>query len=168
MCDGVDDCPEGEEEDLCKEATLSCTNLLYCKEDGICIHEHQYCDGILHFRLSRDDEFLCDNEECPGGCTCHGQTVFCPSDGMSDIKVMPVNEAVRGLIIYRCLSCVRQFQAFPKIVLPEIYDVSLPSNLCNIIGSMEFLHYLLIANINITVIESNVFSDYSFLRVYIL
>ena len=137
MCDSVDDCPDGEDEDLCKESTLSCPNLLYCKEDDICIHEHQYCDGIVHCQLSRDDEFLCENEQCPSGCTCHGQTVFCPSDGMSDAKVMAVNETVRGFIIYGCLTCVRQIQAFPKIVLLEIFDVTLPSDLlCNIIGSM--------------------------------
>ena len=165
MCDGINDCPKGEDEDLCRGATISCSNLLYCKEDDICIHEHQYCDGILHCQLSRDDEFLCENEQCPSGCTCYVQTVFCPSDGMSDAKVITVNEAIRGLIIYGCLSCVRQMKVFPKIVLLEIYDVSLPSDLlCNVIGSMEFLHYLFIANINITAIESNAFSKLKFIR----
>ena len=165
MCDSVTDCSEGEDEDLCRASTLSCPNLLYCKEDGICIHQHQYCDGILHCQLSRDDEFLCENEQCPSGCTCHGQTVFCPSDGMSDAKVMTVNEAVRGLIIHGCLSCVRHMEMFPNTVLLKIYEVLLPSVfLCNMIGSMEYLHYLLIANINVTVIESNVFSGLKFLK----
>ena len=164
MCDGITDCPEDEDEDLCRGVTISCPNLLYCKEDDICIHEHQYCDGILHCPLSRDDEFLCENEQCPIGCTCYGQTVFCLSDGMSDAKVITVNEATRGLIIYGCLSCVKQMKVFPNIVLLEIYDVILPSDLlCNVIGSMEFLHYLFIASINIREIESNAFYKLKFI-----
>ena len=36
-----------------------CPGFLYCKQDNICGHHDDICDGIIHCGLSLDDEYDC-------------------------------------------------------------------------------------------------------------
>ena len=46
LCDGSADCPDGEDEQSCDE--ISCVGLLRCRDDGICVHPVDICDGVIH------------------------------------------------------------------------------------------------------------------------
>ena len=73
VCDGVVDCPKGEDESSCKDP-LSCPGMLKCRQ-GQCVHPSEVCDGIVHCAMA-DDERACLGE-CPRGCECYGRAISC-------------------------------------------------------------------------------------------
>ena len=73
LCDQSLDCPNKEDEQDCHDK-LVCPGLLRCREENICVHPDEICDGILQCLLTGDDEMFCEMTECPNGCTCHGTT----------------------------------------------------------------------------------------------
>ena len=75
VCDGVVDCPNSEDEMECDQ--LSCPGLLKCVEDDICVHPNHICDGIIHCKLSMDDELFCNSKPCPQKCQCVGYSIDC-------------------------------------------------------------------------------------------
>ncbi|KAE8621392.1 hypothetical protein XENTR_v10004810 [Xenopus tropicalis] len=52
-CDGVSDCPNGEDETSCVK-TRACQML--CGRSGVCILYSQWCDGILHCPNGEDEQ----------------------------------------------------------------------------------------------------------------
>ena len=76
FCDGVVDCPNGEDEGGCPEY-LYCPGALKCRQ-GPCIHLSEVCDGTVHCPYG-DDERMCVGT-CPDDCTCYGRSVFCRYD----------------------------------------------------------------------------------------
>ena len=84
LCDGNPDCPDGEDEESC--GSFQCAGLLRCRGDDICVHPTDICDGIIHCRLSADDEDLCNMLTCPEDCTCRGSAVLCTQlEHISDV-----------------------------------------------------------------------------------
>ena len=75
VCDGIHDCPDGEDEDSCD--SLSCPGLIKCKYDNVCVHPRQLCDGIIDCLYSEDDESLCSVAECPSKCKCCKYMMLC-------------------------------------------------------------------------------------------
>ena len=87
LCDGNPDCPDGEDEHSCEE--FQCAGLLRCRDDGVCVHPTNICDGVVHCLISRDDEKLCEILPCPGNCVCRGTVVKCTDlKNMNDLSVM--------------------------------------------------------------------------------
>ena len=87
LCDQSPDCPNKEDEQDCHDK-LVCPGLLRCREENICVHPDDICDGILHCLMTGDDEMFCEITECPNGCVCHGLTAKC--EGTSDTIFMSV------------------------------------------------------------------------------
>ena len=75
VCNDVPDCPDASDEDGC--ANLTCVGLLACRDDRLCIHPTQACDGVVHCPMSGDDEMLCGSWWCPNLCICIGHIVYC-------------------------------------------------------------------------------------------
>ena len=75
VCDGIDDCPNKEDEQDCEH--FVCEGLLKCRLDNICVHPLQQCDGVLHCPISRDDESSCPHKACPTQCLCYGNHITC-------------------------------------------------------------------------------------------
>ena len=75
VCDGVVDCPDGQDEAHYKCESLSCPGLFRCRYDNKCIHPNFYCDGVTDCLLSNDDEEMC--VPCHQGCKCIGLSVLC-------------------------------------------------------------------------------------------
>ena len=96
VCNGVVDCPEGDDEEGCK-ADSPCPTSLRCRR-GACIHQTEVCDGIVHCPLG-DDERVCLGS-CPEGCICYGTAVYCTGvNGTSDalkVTYSPTYLYVRG------------------------------------------------------------------------
>ena len=78
LCDGVQNCPNGEDEQSCERFT--CAGLLRCRYDNVCIHPSDICDGHKHCLMSGDDERFCNITMCPSMCTCHGSAITCKKD----------------------------------------------------------------------------------------
>ena len=98
LCDQSPDCPNKEDEQDCHD-TLVCPGLLRCREENICVHPDEICDGILHCLMSGDDEMFCDLRQCPNTCTCRGSTAKC--DGTSDnIFALATQIHLTALIMY--------------------------------------------------------------------
>ena len=76
LCDGINDCPESEDELLCTADVINTRGYLACKDDTIFVHPHHICDDVIHCLLHADDELLCDFK-CPRRCRCKGYTVMC-------------------------------------------------------------------------------------------
>ena len=74
VCDGVEDCLEGEDESLCDNYT--CPGYLKCNKFSYCVHLWEVCDGFPNCP-NGDDELMCDIKPCPPGCECLGYSVVC-------------------------------------------------------------------------------------------
>ena len=75
VCDGIEDCPIGQDEEHCDE--FSCQGYYQCKNTHMCLHLNYLCDGVVDCPLHRDDEQFCDEFQCPSNCKCIGFTVTC-------------------------------------------------------------------------------------------
>ena len=111
VCDGIMDCPDGQEEELCSNAV--CPGLLRCRHDDICVHPTDICDGVIHCLASADDEKLCDMVQCPDGCICHGSAVKCTD-------VLP--DFTKSLKYLKAII-------LEKLYIPNGYTLRQPANL---------------------------------------
>ena len=72
ICDGIIDCPVGEDEANCEE--YICPGHMRCTGVTYCVPPHEICDGISHCPR-QDDEKYC--QVCPHGCQCKGTGIYC-------------------------------------------------------------------------------------------
>ena len=72
VCNGVQDCPYGDDEAMCP--LLACSNMLRCGQT--CVHPSQICDGIMQCEFG-EDELACDAPDCPPTCQCSGYAMKC-------------------------------------------------------------------------------------------
>ena len=85
VCDGVIDCPIGEDETMCDKFT--CSGFLQCRGSGACIPPWEVCDGIIHCKQFMEDEIYCSN--CPPGVICKGNAVLCNDNSNISINSFP-------------------------------------------------------------------------------
>ena len=104
VCDGIHDCPNGEDEIRCHNNI--CPGYLKCSEVQYCTHPVEVCDGYSHCPQG-DDEKLCDIRGCPNGCLCLGRGIVCREEQFSYIPAIPFLE-----IVY--LSVGSNYMHFPE------------------------------------------------------
>ena len=75
VCDGVKDCPQGEDEEQC--SVFECQGYMRCKGMNLCLHPNYLCNGAIECSMYGDDEMLCDSKDCPTQCECIGFIIFC-------------------------------------------------------------------------------------------
>ena len=94
LCDGVKDCPEDEDELICKAMIVE--DLVRCRHDNIYLHPRHVCDGVVHCIHSHDDETVCEMYDCPRNCLCRGYFIMClePED-----KVIRLPNHLKALYI---------------------------------------------------------------------
>ena len=85
VCDGVRDCPRGDEERNCPSLPMLCPGMFRCKGSGGCVHQSHVCDGIRDCPVYGDDEWSCDTAECPPGCHCQAASMYCYMAELSSI-----------------------------------------------------------------------------------
>ncbi len=66
VCDGVMDCPTGQEEMNCNPLQ-KCLRLFWCPVEKICLSLRDICDGWVHCLETNADEIFCDVTSCPEG-----------------------------------------------------------------------------------------------------
>ena len=89
VCNGVKDCPLGEDEQVCA-VPLVCPGMLKC-DPGICVTQEYICDNISQCS-NHDDEMFCDVSACPHNCTCSGDIFNCSGLGL---LMPPVGSGVK-------------------------------------------------------------------------
>ena len=72
VCDGVIDCPAGDDEAIC--TAFRCPGHMPCYGVTYCVPPHEVCDGISHCP-QQDDEKYC--QICPQNCNCKGSAIYC-------------------------------------------------------------------------------------------
>ena len=76
-CNGVDDCPNRDDEASCESYT--CSGYYRCRGSKVCLHPDHMCDGVLQCPQC-DDELLCERLPCPDVCQCQGLAFVCTAN----------------------------------------------------------------------------------------
>ena len=157
VCNDVFDCPNGEDEINCN--TLTCVGILRCKNDELCVHPNQVCDGVAHCPKSEDDERICGSWWCPTSCICIGNVVHC-SKYLPNINDFNTN--TKGLI-FRSLLVSSSYVLFKisKVVhvdltTSQFKDATIQSDLLN---SLQNLQVLLLRYCKLKLIMKHAFQD---------
>ena len=74
ICDGITDCPVGDDEEMCSE--YSCPGHIQYSGATYCVPPHEICDGISHCPHQEDEKYC---QVCPQGCHCKGTAIYCYS-----------------------------------------------------------------------------------------
>ncbi len=95
VCDGKQDCPDGEDEMRCQ--SLSCPGFLLCRHDNVCVHPYDVWRDHVKCPMSIDDKALMNVSRCLPLCTCLGYAISCKSSGVGDLPRLP--SALRHLLL---------------------------------------------------------------------
>ncbi len=87
LCDGKQDCPDGEDEVQCHG--ISCPGLLLCRHDKICVHVYDIRQGHAFCPKSEDDQAL-RHAQCPSHCSCVGHAMLCKSSKLNSIPKLSI------------------------------------------------------------------------------
>ena len=133
VCDGIIQCPNGEDEHNCQYGALrSCPNLYRCKNSPACIHTTQLCNGKFDCPL-QDDEYVCDYQPCPDECVCAGRAYDCsygkhntvPVVGKFCVVLLLSHTTLQNLFFETCRYLLKLDVSSNKIkYLPESVFIS--------------------------------------------
>ena len=159
-CNGVDDCPNREDEASCESYT--CSGFYRCRGSKVCLHTDHVCDGCFQCR-QYDDELLCEKMACPDVCQCQGLAFVCTANFSASSypalryldasgSGMMYNDLTHNLfLIYLCLSHCR-IDTQPTLELPNLRHLDLSGN--------ELLHidihrFYSLQNLTVIVLSGN-------------
>ena len=134
-CNGVDDCPEGEDELRCSD--YQCPGLYRCRDSRICVLVQSLCDGFA-LCPQRDDELYC-KLQCPKACACYGLAFKCSyvfavqdflemryldaSDSHLSLQQLSRNKPLVYLSLARCA-----LDELGNVTLPNLHTLDLSDN----------------------------------------
>ena len=155
LCDGVQNCPNGEDEQSCERFT--CAGLLRCRYDNVCVHPSDICDGHRHCLMSGDDERFCNITMCPPMCTCHGSAITCKKD-LPRLKTLSPN--FRHMMLHDMyIHSKYQLQSLNALVQLHILDSSFEVGNLNdrMFSHLTALQILVVCRNGIQFIKSGAF-----------
>ena len=135
-CNGVDDCPNREDEASCE--TYTCSGFYRCRGSKVCLHADHVCDGLFQCP-QYDDELLCEKLTCPDVCHCQGLAFVCAANfsassypalrylDASGSGMAPSDLAHNFFLIYLRLSDCR-IKTQPTLELPNLRHLDLSKN----------------------------------------
>ena len=135
-CNGVDDCPNREDEASCERYT--CSGFYRCRGSKVCLHADHVCDGVSQCP-QYDDELLCEKLTCPDVCHCQGLAFVCTANfsGSSYPALRYLDASGSGMaasdlahnlfLIYLRLSDCR-IKTQPTLELPNLRHLDLSEN----------------------------------------
>ena len=158
VCDEVQDCPQGDDEQGCTEPeNRVCLGLLKCRRTGNCVHPHRFNDGVRDCPVHGDDEMISQLKYCPQQCLCKQTAAIC--DAVSSLSL---NKLPRGILILNVIGRLQKSNmTFKSFIDLRFLDVSQ----CNIktLAPYQFdkqiqLLYLNLSHNLINTFGSNVFT----------
>ena len=126
LCDGIIDCPVGEDEANCDK--YICPGHMRCSGVTYCVPRHEICDGISHCP-QQDDEKYCQVR--PHGCQCKGTGIYC-----YNVTAHPQNHQLYSpsvLILHNSYSIFVEFYKHFLMHMKYVWLISLRN------GSFVFL-----------------------------
>ena len=159
-CNGVDDCPNREDEASCER--YSCSGFYRCRGSRVCLHPDHVCDGVFQCPQF-DDELLCKKPACPDVCQCQGLAFVCTvkfsARSYPDLRYLdasgsgmtPSDLSDNLLLIHLRLSDC-QIDTQPILTLPNLRHLDLSGNGLKHI-SMQHFHSL--NNLRVLVLSGN-------------
>ena len=159
LCDQSPDCPNKEDEQDCHDR-LVCPGLLRCREENICVHPDEICDGILHCLMTGDDERFCGIKECPNGCTCHGSTAKC--EETSDHLFMSTTQIHLTALILNGLNIQRHTLSYGiNLIHLRMWDCIFVDNgiTSSVFSKLHNVKFLYLIRSHIEYIQSHAFSN---------
>ena len=163
-CNGVDDCPNREDEASCESYT--CSGYYRCRGSKVCLHADHVCDGLFQCP-QYDDELLCEKLPCPDVCHCQGLAFVCTTNfsasSYSALRYldasgsgMAASDLAHNLfLIYLRLSDCR-IKTQPTLELPNLRHLDLSENELTHIN-MEY--FVSIKNLRVLVLSGNPLSS---------
>ena len=160
VCDGIKDCPTGQDEGNCGE--FACQGYFQCKGTHMCLHLHYLCDGVVDCPFHSDDEQHCDNYRCPKDCQCIGFTVTCPAVTLATFQYISKDKDKKVIILSSNGSIVKSgtiyFSDFPWLLILNITGTHFTQNLYpQAFTHMPQLRMLDLTNIRISLDKRNTF-----------
>ena len=163
-CNGVDDCPNREDEASCEK--YSCSGFNRCRGSKVCLHPGHVCDGVFQCP-QYDDELLCEKPACPVVCQCQRLAYVCTvkfsASSYPDLRYLdasgsgmtPSDLSNSLLLIHLRLSDCR-IDTQPILVLPNLRHLDLSANGLKHTG-MQHFHSL--NNLRVLVLSRNPLSS---------
>ena len=131
LCDGVEDCHAGEDEEQC--GGFVCQGYFQCKGTHLCLHLNYLCDGVVDCPVHRDDEQFCDDFQCPTDCECIGFTVTCITVAPSTLQSIWRHKDRKVVILKSNNSVVNSahifFKHFPWLLILHLRDTRFANTL---------------------------------------
>ncbi len=121
VCDGVADCPAGQDEMNCVNRT--CPGLLKCKQSGLCVNIRDIHNNHAECTGSNDDEILRE-EECLSGCLCVGSAVSCTARDSDSVPKIPVKTKIFVLSRNKLRLIATSFLDIEKVRIIDTYLLS--------------------------------------------
>ena len=159
-CNGVDDCPNREDEASCESYT--CSGFYRCRGSKVCLHPDHVCDGVFQCP-QYDDELMCEKMTCPDVCQCQGLAFVCTANFSarfySDLRYLdasgsgmtPSDLSDNHLLIHLRLSdCLLDTQ--PNLTLPNLRHLDLSANG---IKHIDMQHFHSLNNLRVLVLSGN-------------
>ena len=165
ICDGINDCPDSEDESFCGE--LVANGVLRCRQDNIYVAPYNICDGITHCIMSTDDEMLCENFICPSRCYCKGYAVMCNNISFFNISNQ-LTSSVTLLYYINSNIMIYLSKDFGSMKLLNLANSSFQNGIIpsNYFKHLTELRILLLTNTNITALENAPFVDLAKVQYY--
>ncbi len=158
ICNGVPDCPNGEDEEACEQ--MSCPGFLLCSQEQICIHPHDLWTGHIKCVISQDDQALVGAMNCPHQCECLGQAIMCNNIELLSsfqtfgyTRLIIMEETTVAPSSFRWEDVTSEFLIVLKISGCEITSKNFKK-----IAATSFLKHLNLSNNLIDQLDSRLFS----------
>ena len=159
-CNGVDDCPNREDEASCESYT--CSGFYRCRRSKVCLHPDHMCDGMYQCP-QYDDELLREKPACPDVCHCHGLAFVCTvkfsASSYPDLRYLdasgsgmtPSDLSNNVLLIHLRLSDCR-IDTQPILMLPNLRHLDLSENG---LKHIDMQHFNTLNNLRVLVLTGN-------------
>jgi len=158
-CNGVDDCPNREDEASCE--SYSCPGFYRCRRSKVCLHADHVCDGLFQCP-QYDDELLCE-KACPDVCQCQGLAFVCTANfsasSNSDLRYLDASgsdmrpsDLIHNLLLIHLRLSDCRIGTQPTLELPNLRHFDLSGNVLRHID-MQYFHSL--KNLRVLVLSDN-------------
>ena len=163
-CNGVDDCPNREDEASCER--YKCPGFYRCRGSKVCLHADHVCDGVFQCP-QYDDELLCENLTCPDVCQCQGLAFVCTANfsarSYPDLRYLdasgsgmtPSDLSDNHLLIHLRLSDC-EIDTQPILTPPNLCYLDLSENG---LKHIDMHHFNTLKNLRVLVLSDNPLSS---------
>ena len=159
VCDGVKDCPQGEDEEQCSE--FECRGYMRCKGMSLCLHPNYLCNGAIECTMYGDDEVLCNIRDCPAQCECIGFIISCYQVTLYNLTLQK-SFISKAILITYSLILIKYFSiaSFRMIHLLNLSNSKAIPQLDPLnFRKMERLRILDLTKVNIKSVGQTIFND---------